>query len=52
MPKVKVGTFTAIGGHGQTNWLQIGKTEMDWIKSISDRSLDHHIPKPGNGLTC
>jgi hypothetical protein len=36
MPKVNTGTFTAIGGHGQTNWVQLGKTEMDWIKSIGD----------------
>jgi len=36
MPKVKVGTFNAVGGHGQTNWVQLGNTEMDWIKSIGD----------------
>ena len=36
MPKVKVGTFTAIGGHGQTNWLQLNNTEMAFIKSIGD----------------
>jgi hypothetical protein len=27
MSKVKVGTFTAIGGHGQTKLMQLGKTE-------------------------
>jgi hypothetical protein len=27
MPKVIVGTFTAIGGHGQMKLLKLGKTE-------------------------
>ena len=34
----KVGTFVAIGGHGQTNWLEVGPREIAWIKTIGDNA--------------
>ena len=38
MPRVTVGTFAAIGGHGQTNWIELGHVEITWIKSIEDNA--------------